>query len=68
MMEKVLSFTSDVLQVAALSRDSVVQVYPEEVGPCHQSMMHLQVADGGTASNREGSWVYGSGQPRRGFP
>jgi len=31
-------------------------------------MTHPQVADGETASNMEGSWVYASGQLRRGVP
>ena len=31
-------------------------------------MTYPQVADGGTASNMEDSWVYGSVQPRRGVP
>ena len=29
-----------------------------EVGPCHHGMARPQVADGGTASDREGSCEY----------
>jgi hypothetical protein len=42
--------------------------YPHmwSVGHCHHGMSRPQVADGGTASNIEGSWISSRGQPTRG--
>jgi hypothetical protein len=37
---------------------SLTVVTPPQVGPCHHSRARSQVADGGTASDMEGSCEY----------
>ena len=39
----------------SLALKSVTVIQPCDVGPCHHGMVRPQVADGGTASDMEGS-------------